>query len=81
MTADGTISYGSPAVTRVWGYPLDEIIGRKIFEFIHPEDLTRVAGQFMEQVEQTEAGSTIECRCRHGDGSWRWLLSTEPERR
>jgi PAS domain S-box-containing protein len=71
ITAEGAISYGSPAVTRVWGYPLEEVLGRTFFEFIHPEDLARVTDQFRGLIGQLGGGLTTECRCRRRDGEWR----------
>src|SRR2546422_11140735 len=73
ITADGAISYGNPAVTRLWGYPLEELLGRKIFEFIHPEDLARVTDEFLALVGQIGSSSTIECRGRRRDGEWRLI--------
>jgi PAS domain S-box-containing protein len=35
--ADGTIWYLSPSVTKVLGYEEEEVIGRSIIEFVHPE--------------------------------------------
>jgi PAS domain S-box-containing protein len=35
--ADGTIWYLSPSVTKVLGYEEEEVIGRSIIEFVHPD--------------------------------------------
>jgi PAS domain S-box-containing protein len=35
---DGTIWYLSPSVTTVLGYDVDEVIGRSIEQYVHPED-------------------------------------------
>ncbi len=35
---DGHMRYVSAAAERVWGYPLDELEGRSISDFVHPDD-------------------------------------------
>jgi len=36
--ADGTIWYLSPSVTNVLGYEVDDVIGRPILDYVHPDD-------------------------------------------
>jgi PAS domain S-box-containing protein len=36
--ADGTVWYLSPSVTNVLGYEVDEVMGRSILDYVHPED-------------------------------------------
>ena len=38
VSAEGTIKYASPAVKRILGYQPEEITGKNIFGFIHPDD-------------------------------------------
>jgi PAS domain S-box-containing protein len=66
-TRDGQILYLSPNVKKVLGYEPNELIGRSIFEGVHPDNLGEVADKFVLH----EAQAT--CRYRHKDGSWRWL--------
>ena len=35
---DGTVTYISPSVEKVLGFSKEEVIGRQILEFIHPDD-------------------------------------------
>lgn len=44
---DGTITYISPQ-TALYGYSTEEIVGNKIFDYIHPDDLERVARDFQQ---------------------------------
>ena len=37
----GTIFYGSLSAEQHLGYRPDEIIGRNLFEFVHPDDIER----------------------------------------
>ena len=38
---DGCVQYASPS-SRQFGYTEDEVLGRSVFEFLHPDDLDRV---------------------------------------
>ena len=38
---DGTIWYLSPSVTTVLGYEVDEVIGRSIEQYVHPDDRSK----------------------------------------
>jgi two-component system, cell cycle sensor histidine kinase and response regulator CckA len=67
----GRISFQSPSVERLLGYPPGDLDGTSVFELVHPDDLS---GAFirMEQVltkPRTTRPSVI--RLRHRDGSWR----------
>jgi diguanylate cyclase (GGDEF)-like protein/PAS domain S-box-containing protein len=35
---DGVLLYASAAFERILGYPRDELLGRRVFELVHPED-------------------------------------------
>lgn len=75
---DGKILTVNPAWTEVLGWREDELIGRLLFDFIHPDDLehTRTAAA------SHEAGgsySSFENRYRRRDGTYRWISwSTRP---
>ncbi|WP_049981311.1 PAS domain S-box protein [Halolamina rubra] len=76
IDTDGTITYVSPAVTRILGYDPDELIGHEGYEFVHPDDRERNA-EAVEAVLADGTGSeTVEVRFKHADGSWRWIEAT-----
>lgn len=82
--ADATVLYDSPSVTRVMGYAPGERVGRKVWEFAHPDERQTFIEHFTTLVEQPGAVAVSQGRFRHKDGSWRWLegvrtnLITEP---
>ena len=39
---DGTLRYTSPAFERIVGYDPGEVSGKNVFDFVHPDDLSRV---------------------------------------
>ncbi|HEX5228886.1 MAG TPA: response regulator [Bryobacteraceae bacterium] len=71
LNLDGTIRYVSPSHERILGYPLDELVGRNVLSFIHPQDKARVQAA----MAHGNSGRPLECRVRHTDGSWRVLES------
>ncbi len=75
LARDGIIRYESPAVERVLGYRPDELVGKSAFEYIHPDDLERVADVFSEALDDPDSSSSVEYRFLHADGSWRHLES------
>src|SRR5271170_5471218 len=46
LDRDGVVIYKSPSVKTVLGYETTELIGKSIFDHIHPEDLSRVREAF-----------------------------------
>ena len=75
VDAQGTITYGSPATTRITGYSLDEFVGRNAFEFIHPGDLESSSGLFAALLQKPQAVVPGQYRFRHHSGEWRWMES------
>jgi two-component system cell cycle sensor histidine kinase/response regulator CckA len=71
LNLDGTIRYVSPSHERMLGFPLDELVGRNVLWFVHPDDKDRV----QEALLNGNNGRPVECRVRHADGSWRVLES------
>jgi diguanylate cyclase (GGDEF)-like protein/PAS domain S-box-containing protein len=73
VTADGTITYESPAVERVLGYRPRDRVGTPAFGIIEAADEGRVA-QLLADVVRTPGGQTAtEIRMRHADGTWRHI--------
>jgi PAS domain S-box-containing protein len=71
--AQGTITYASPATTRILGYTIDEYVGRNGFELVHPDEAERLAGILAEMLQKPGYPVTVQYRLRHKDGSWRWI--------
>ena len=70
---DGTIRYESPAVERVLGYKPEELIGRSVNEFTHPDDVTATSLLQTRAGEPNNGPVSIELRFKHRDGDWRIL--------
>jgi PAS domain S-box-containing protein len=76
VDTDGTITYVSPAVTRILGYEPDELIGHEGYEFVHPDDQERNAEAVETVLSNPSEPQTVEVRFQHADGSWRWIEAT-----
>ena len=44
---DGIITYASPSMTRITGYPTEEIVGHSFLEFVSAGDRERLMSQFV----------------------------------
>ncbi|MDB4951175.1 MAG: hypothetical protein JWM27_3824 [Gemmatimonadetes bacterium] len=75
LDAEGTIVYESPSAERVLGFLPHELVGRSIFETVHPDDRERLRGLFDRRVADEGYAAASEGRFRHRDGSWRLLES------
>ena len=76
LEADGIVRYDSPAIERMLGYEPQERLGTSAFDYIHPEDVSRVKRTFSETVEEYGVRPPVEFRIRHKDGSWRYIETT-----
>ncbi len=76
VSPDATIQYASPAAGRLLGRVTAELVGRSVFEFIHPED-RKLAQERLQRVIGPHTPEYIDLRVRHSDGSWRTLAAIE----
>ena len=74
LNLEGTITYINPAVEHVLGFKLEERIGAKGFELIHPDDMKFLTDSFNTLARDTNSPVIkAEMHLRHKDGSWRTL--------
>jgi diguanylate cyclase (GGDEF)-like protein/PAS domain S-box-containing protein len=78
---DGTISFASPTISG-FSYPPEELVGKALVEFVHPEDVTaarRAVRQALRPASASagpakavaEGNGRFSCRVRAADGTWR----------
>ena len=72
VSLDGNITYVSPSFFRLFGFN-EELVGRNIFEFIHPEDLQRTMAEFQKGIEKGGVSDPIEFRFKMPNGEWKYL--------
>ncbi len=69
--SDLTVLYASPAAYRVLGFRASELIGRRLDDFAHPDDLSELLSSFAVASEAGQRASAL-FRCRTPDLGWRW---------
>jgi PAS domain S-box-containing protein len=77
VEADGSIRDISGSITRVLGHRPESMVGRSVFEFVHPGDLEFATASWERGIQGLSEGNPIECRLRHASGSWRVLEVTD----
>jgi len=73
MRPDGIYDFVSPSIKEILGYEVDEILGQKTTDFIHPDDLPRIEIQMSESVKTKSKEGVAIFRFRNKKGEWRWL--------
>jgi diguanylate cyclase (GGDEF)-like protein/PAS domain S-box-containing protein len=76
LDASGAISYVTPSVDEILGYEPHALIGRKITELVHPDDVDRVTQTLADLVQHPFEMENIVVRLARADGSWRWIETT-----
>jgi PAS domain S-box-containing protein len=71
IDAKGTITYTSPSIQRLLGYSWEEVVGRRVSELTHPDDLPQLEMARRQIVERPGTTLSAEYRARHRNGSWR----------
>jgi PAS domain S-box-containing protein len=72
LGADGTIEFVNGAWTELTGIPVEDVLGRGCFDWVHPED-REAAAEHLAAVAAGNDGDSREVRFRDGDGRYRWL--------
>lgn len=70
---DGTIVYGNPVVTRYLGYTPQEFVASKIFELVHPADISKMMKGVKQVITNQEKSFYVQQRVLHKNGTWRWM--------
>ncbi|HKI90906.1 MAG TPA: PAS domain S-box protein, partial [Gaiellaceae bacterium] len=71
LEEDATVRYASPSVERVLGFRPEELVGRRAFDLVHPEDAPALAEIFRLAGGSPGATRTTTYRALHRDGTWR----------
>jgi PAS domain S-box-containing protein len=71
LDVEGRVTYLSASTVRQLGWPADEILGRSIFDFMHPDDREVVGMRMAEVLRRPGERVTQDVRMRHKDGTWR----------
>lgn len=74
VSLEGVILYVSPAIHRLTGYTVEEMVGHKSNAFTHPEDIAGVVAAFREVMAGRPLPRPARYRIRHKHaGEWIWV--------
>ena len=71
----GNILYESPPLEKMLGYKISERLGKKTFENIHPDDITRVKQYFKESISQPGLTNKLTYRIKDKNGIYHYFES------
>ncbi len=74
ITPDGRLSLLNPAWEELLGWTREELLARSMRELVHPDDLEQTAAVLLAGRDHPAQLASFTNRCRHRDGSWRWLM-------
>jgi PAS domain S-box-containing protein len=75
LNAEKKVTYVSPSITSL-GYALEEIVGSRALDHVHPDDLNTLE-IVLKELEQTPGKSLSgKARICCKDGSWQWFEGT-----
>jgi PAS domain S-box-containing protein len=63
----------NPSISRILGYPLNEVIGRNFFDFIHPDDIESTQKIISDQLRKGDDIFRFVNRYRCKSGEYKWL--------
>jgi PAS domain S-box-containing protein len=81
LAGDGRMLDVNPSCERVLGHRPEDLIGRSVYDFQHPDDGRRDPSD-VPVLTPTTAPPNFESRFRHADGHWvwlRWRSARDPE--
>ncbi len=75
LETDGVVRYQSPGVEKLIGYAGSQVVGRSVFDFVHPDDQQTIQDLLTEVLEQTDFTISTEHRLKTQTGDWIWVES------
>lgn len=73
MDEGGKVLYASSSTFKVIGFTSEAMVGRFVFEGIHPDDRLKLVQHLKEVTNTPGTNFHVELRKRHKDGTYRWL--------
>jgi len=71
IDAEARVTYITPSSTRHLGWRADQMVGRSVFDFLHPDDREMAGERMAETLRNPGKLVTAQVRFLHADGSWR----------
>src|SRR5262245_27414121 len=71
LDSSGAVLFANRAADGLLGYMPDELVGRQVLDFVHPDDAPAVNTALRAAWRSPHASPRLEHRFRHKDGGWR----------
>lgn len=75
LTAEGIYLYVSPACKTMLGYEIEEMVGRSLYDFVHPQDVAAIKEAGGSVLDRPDVMVQVY-RTRRKDGSYVWSETT-----
>ena len=76
---NGAFSYLSPQFQTLFGLEVNEWIGKKFTDLVHPDDLDGLISAYKQSIRSQQKTSNIEFRHLHQNGDYIWVsINTTP---
>jgi diguanylate cyclase (GGDEF)-like protein/PAS domain S-box-containing protein len=70
---EGRFTYTNPVVDRLFGYETNSLIGRNIFDLIHPHDRQMAQAAYLASIDPDGTDSAFVMRLLTSSGEWRFI--------
>lgn len=70
---EGRVLFSNRAVESMLGMTAEELVGSNLLEAVHPDDRALAGDVLADAMSRRGGWSGMRLRCRHRDGSWRYL--------
>lgn len=74
LDTSGNITFSTPAVKRLLGFEVNEVIGTNAFQYLHPDDTVLAFESFEREKQENPELKFIIVRLLKKDGSWLWCM-------
>ncbi len=72
VNEEGNISFASPSVRHVVGYNAEELMGKNIFSYVHPDDIAAAIDSFQKEIIESPVVKFVTVRVKNKSGEWTW---------
>lgn len=75
VNTKGSITYTAPSTLKILGYTPGDVVGTKIFDLVHPDDVNTVMSLFSDLLQTPGIPFKGLYRTKHKSGKWLWIES------
>jgi PAS domain S-box-containing protein len=72
---EGISIYNSPSFYSITGYTEDEVVGKNVFQFLHPDDIEQIQQTFFAEIGKPGKNELYVYRFRISNGEYRYFES------